>query len=278
MAGRVEGKVAFITGAARGMGRAHAVTLAREGADIIAVDLLKQVDSVAYPMSTQEDLAETVRQVEALGRRIVGTQADVRDYDGLKLALDDGVAQLGRLDIVSVNAGIVNYGALEEFPEQVWQDMIDINLTGAWHTAKAAIPHLRTGGRGGSIIFSSSLAGQIPFTTAGHYTAAKHGVVGMMRTFALELGPEFIRSNAVLPGTVNTPMVQNLRHFQKFRPDLENPTLEDTVEVSRGLNAIPVPWLESEDVSNAVLWLASEESRYVTGVAIPLDAGMSLKK
>jgi SDR family mycofactocin-dependent oxidoreductase len=278
MAGRVEGKVAFITGAARGMGRAHAVTLAREGADIIAVDLLKQVDGVAYPMSTQEDLAETVRQVEALDRRIVATQADVRDYDGLKLALDDGVAQLGRLDIVSANAGIVNYGTLEEFPEQIWQDMIDINLTGAWHTAKAAIPHLRTGGRGGSMIFSSSLAGQIPFTTAGHYTAAKHGVVGMMRTFALELAPEFIRSNAVLPGTVNTPMVQNLRHFKKFRPDLENPTLEDTVEVSRALNAIPVPWLESEDVSNAVLWLASDESRYVTGVAIPLDAGMSLKK
>jgi len=278
MAGRVEGKVAFITGAARGQGRALAVTLAREGADIIAVDLLKQVDDVAYPMSTPEDLAETVRQVEALGRRIVAAQADVRDYDGLKLALDEGVGQLGRLDIVSANAGIVNYGALDEFPEQVWQDMIDINLTGAWHTAKAAIPHLRAGARGGSMIFSSSLAGQIPFTTAGHYTAAKHGVVGMMRTFALELGPDFIRSNAVLPGTVNTPMVQNPRHFKKFRPELENPTLEDTVEVSRRLNTIPVPWVEPEDVANAALWLASDESRYVTGVTIQVDAGMMFKK
>jgi len=278
MAGRVEGKVAFITGAARGQGRAQAVTLAREGADIIAVDLLKQVDGVAYPMSTQEDLAETVRQVEALDRRIVAAQADVRDYDGLRLALDDAVAQLGRLDIVSANAGIVNYGTLDEFPEQIWQDMIDINLTGAWHTAKAAIPHLRAGGRGGSMIFISSLAGQIPFTTAGHYTAAKHGVVGMMRTFGLELGPDFIRSNAVLPATVNTPMVQNPRHFKKFRPELENPTLEDTVEVSRALNAIPVPWVEPEDVSNAVLWLASDESRYVTGVTIQVDAGMMYKK
>jgi len=201
----------------------------------------------------------------------------VRDYDGLRLALDDAVAQLGRLDIVSANAGIVNYGTLDEFPEQIWQDMIDINLTGAWHTAKAAIPHLRAGGRGGSMIFISSLAGQIPFTTAGHYTAAKHGVVGMMRTFALELGPDFIRSNAVLPATVNTPMVQNPRHFKKFRPELENPTLEDTVEVSRALNAIPVPWVEPEDVSNAVLWLASDESRYVTGITLPVDAGWFVK-
>jgi len=145
--GKLEGKVAFITGAARGQGRSHAITLAREGADIIAVDLCAQIGSVPYPMATPEDLAETVKEVEAAGRRIVAAVADVRDYDALKEALDDGVAQLGGLDIVSANAGIVSYGTLAELPEQTWQDMIDVNLTGEWHAAKAAIPHLRTGGR-----------------------------------------------------------------------------------------------------------------------------------
>src|SRR5258707_8032714 len=156
MAGRVEGKVAFITGAARGQGRSHAVTLAREGADIIAVDIAKQVDSVPYPMATADDLAETARQVEALDRRIVTAQADVRDYAAVKAALDEGVAELGRLDIVSANAGIASYGTLAELPEQTWQDMIDTNLTGAWHAAKAAIPHLRAGGRGGALNLARS--------------------------------------------------------------------------------------------------------------------------
>jgi (+)-trans-carveol dehydrogenase len=158
MAGRVEGKVAFVTGAARGQGRSHAITLAREGADIIAVDIAKQVDSVPYPMATLEDLAETVRQVEALDRRIVAAQADVRDYGALKEALDEGVAQLGRLDIVSANAGIFSFGRAESLAEQTWRDVIDTDLTGVWHTAKAAIPHLRAGGRGGSMILTSSTA------------------------------------------------------------------------------------------------------------------------
>jgi len=156
MTGQVEGKVAFITGAARGQGRSHAVTLAREGADIIAVDIAAQIGTVPYPMATPEDLAQTVKEVEATGRRIVATQADVRDYDALKQALDEGVAQLGRLDIVSANAGIVSYDQAEDLAEQTWQDVIDVNLTGEWHAAKTAIPHLRAGGRGGSIILTSS--------------------------------------------------------------------------------------------------------------------------
>src|ERR1700741_4763108 len=159
MTGRVEGKVAFITGAARGLGRSHAITLVREGADIITVDIAAQIASVPYPMATPQDLAQTVKEVEATGQRIVATAADVRDYDALKRALDDGVAQLGRLDIVSANAGIVSYGTLAELPEQTWQDMIDVDLTGEWHTAKAAIPHLRAGGRGGSMILTSSEMG-----------------------------------------------------------------------------------------------------------------------
>jgi NADP-dependent 3-hydroxy acid dehydrogenase YdfG len=178
MTGRVEGKVAFITGAARGQGRSHAVTLAREGADIIAVDIAAQIGTVPYPMATAEDLAQTVKEVQATGRRIVATQADVRDYGALKEALDDGVARLGRLDIVSANAGITSYGRAEELPEQTWRDVIDVDLTGEWHAAKAAIPHLRAGGRGGSIILTSSELGLRAAPNTVHYTAAKHGVVG----------------------------------------------------------------------------------------------------
>jgi (+)-trans-carveol dehydrogenase len=175
MAGRVEGKVAFITGAARGQGRSHAVRLAEEGADIIAVDICAQVGSVPYPMATPEDLAETVKEVEALDRRIVATQADVRDYAGLKQALDAGVAELGRVDIVSANAGIASYGLAHELDETTWQDMIDTNLTGVWHAAKAAIPHLIDQGTGGSIVLTSSTAGVMAIPNLAHYVSAKHG-------------------------------------------------------------------------------------------------------
>src|ERR1700716_3323584 len=208
MTGRVEGKVAFITGAARGQGRSHAIRLAEEGADIIAVDLEDQVDSVPYPMAPPDDMAQTVKEVEALDRRIVATKADVRDYEALKKALDDGVAELGHVDIVSANAGIFSFSD-GELPEQTWQDVIDVDLTGVWHTAKAAIPHLRAGGRGGSMILTSSEAGLRGLANTGHYTAAKHGVVGLMRTLALELAPDFIRVNTVNPTNVNTPMLMN---------------------------------------------------------------------
>jgi (+)-trans-carveol dehydrogenase len=277
MTGRLEGKVAFITGAARGQGRSHAVRLAQEGADIIAVDIAKQIDSVAYPMATPDDLAETVRQVEALDRRIVATVADVRDYDALKQALDDGVAQLGRLDIVSANAGIASYGPAAELDETTWQDMIDVDLTGVWHAAKAAIPHLINQGRGGSMILTSSTAGLMPIPNAAHYTAAKHGVVGLMRTLALELAPHFIRVNSVHPTSVNTDMVQNEATKRLFLPDVENPTPEQYAEASASLNVLPIPWVEPRDISNAVLFLASDEARYITGITLPVDAGSTQK-
>ena len=277
MTGRVEGKVAFITGAARGQGRSHAITLAREGADIIAVDLCAQIGSVPYPMATPQDLAQTVKEVEAAGRRIVATVADVRDYDALKQALDEGVARLGRLDIVSANAGIVSYGTLAELPGQTWQDMIDVNLTGAWHAAKAAIPHLRAGGRGGSIIVTSSDLGLKAAANQAHYVAASHGVIGLMRTLALELAADFIRVNALAPTAVDTPMVMNSATYRLLRPDLENPTADDVAGPAAALNALPIPWVEPADISNAVLWLASDEARYVTGVALPVDAGIVIK-
>jgi (+)-trans-carveol dehydrogenase len=277
MTGKLEGKVAFITGAARGQGRSHAITLAREGADIIAVDICAQIGSVPYPMATPEDLAQTVKEVETLDRRIVATDVDVRDYDALKQALDDGVAQLGRLDIVSANAGIVSYGRVEELPEQTWRDVIDVNLTGEWHTAKAAIPHLRAGGRGGSIILTSSDAGLKALQNLAHYVAAKHGVIGLMRTLALELAADFIRVNALAPTSVNTPMIMNEPTYRVFRPDLQNPTAEDMTGPATAVNVLPIPWVEPVDISNAVLWLACDESRYVTGITLPVDAGAAIK-
>ena len=278
MAGRVAGKVAFITGAARGQGRSHAIRLAQEGADIIAVDLCGQVDSVPYAMATPADLAETVKEVEALDRRIVATQADVRDYGALKAALDDGVAQLGHLDIVSANAGIFSFGRLEELSETAWRDMLDVNLTGVWHAAKAAIPHLRAA-RGGSIILTSSGLGLEGMPNVGHYVSAKHGLVGLMRTLALELAPDLIRVNSVHPTTVNTDMIQNAAAYELFAPDLPEDERTSQVITERLLtiNALPIPWIEPVDVSNAVLWLASDEARYVTGVPLPVDAGELLK-
>src|SRR5258705_1005609 len=279
MTGRVEGKVAFITGAARGQGRSHAITLAREGADIIAVDLCAQVGTVPYPMATPEDRDQAVKEVEAAGRRIVATTADVRDYGALKEALDDGVAQLDRLDIVSANAGITSYGTLAELPEQTWQDMIDINLTGEWHAAKAAIPHLRAGGRGGSMILTSSELGLRAMPNTGHYTAAKHGVVGLMRTLALELAPDFIRVNALAPTTVDTDMVQNAATYEVWAPDLPaaGRTREALIPRFQAVEALPIPWVEPADISSAALWLASDEARYVTGITLPVDAGLVLK-
>jgi SDR family mycofactocin-dependent oxidoreductase len=278
MSGRLDGKVAFITGAARGQGRSHAIRLAQEGADIIAVDLCAQVGTVPYGMSTPDDLAETVKEVESLDRRIVATQADVRDFTALKAAVDDGVAQLGRLDVVSANAGIFSFGTMQELDEQAWQDMIDVNLTGVWHTAKATIPHLRAAG-GGSIILTSSTAGLMAMQNIGHYAAAKHGVVGLMRTLALELAPDLIRVNSVHPTSVDTDMIQNSATYSLFAPDLDESarTKDNLSERFQVMNALPIPWVEPVDISNAVLWLASDESRYVTGVTLPVDAGQLAK-
>jgi SDR family mycofactocin-dependent oxidoreductase len=277
--GRLDGKVAFITGAARGQGRSHAVRLAQEGADIIAIDIAAQIDSVPYHLATPQDLKETVQQVEALGRKIVASEADVRDYDQLRAALDAGVKELGRLDIVSANAGMISFSKLDVLEEQAFRDVVDVNLTGVWHTAKAAIPHLRAGGEGGSIVITSSSGGLKAAQNIGHYVAAKHGVVGLMRTLALELAADNIRVNSLHPTAVNTDMVLNNAVYRLFAPDLPEDQLNESIYAERALilNALPVPWVEAIDVSNALLWLASSEARYVTGVALPIDAGASIK-
>jgi (+)-trans-carveol dehydrogenase len=278
MTRRLEGKVAFITGAARGQGRSHAVRLAQEGAGIIAVDICKPIDSVQVPLSTSQDLAETAGLVKALNRQIYTAEVDTRDYDALKAAVDTGVDQLGRLDVIVANAGIANGGdLLHETGDQDWTDMIDVNLAGVWKTVKAGVPHILAGGRGGSIILTSSVGGLKAYPHTGHYVAAKHGVVGLMRTFAVELGQHHIRCNSVHPTNVNTPMFMNEPTFRMFRPDLENPGPEDLAVIGQMMHVLPVGWVEPEDISNAVLFLASDESRYVTGVTLPVDAGSCLK-
>src|SRR5208282_322837 len=227
MPGRAEGKVAFITGAGRGQGRSHAVRLAQEGADIIAIDICHDVDG-ALPMATPDDLAETVKLVEAQDRRIIAAQADVRDFDAVKAVVDEGVAELGRLDIVVANAGIASIGGpVQSMAPGNWQDTIDINLTGLWHTARAAVPHLIAGGRGGSIVLTSSIGGERAMPNMSHYVSAKHGVIGLMRSLAVELGEHNIRVNSVLPTNVNTPMFMNEGLFKMYRPDLENPGPDD---------------------------------------------------
>ena len=278
MPGRVEGKVAFITGAGRGQGRSHAVKLASEGADIIAIDILHDVEG-ALPMATPDDLAETVKLVETHDRRIIATQADVRDLDGLKAAVDAGVEELGRLDIVVANAGIASMGGpVEKMSQDNWKHTIVINLTGLWNTARVAIPHMIAGGQGGAIVLTSSVGGMHAMPNMSHYVSAKHGVIGLMRSLAVELGQHHIRVNSVLPTNVNTPMFMNEGAFKMFRPDLENPTAADVEPIAaQFMHVLPHGWIEPEDVSNAILFLASDESRYITGVPLPIDLGALLK-
>jgi (+)-trans-carveol dehydrogenase len=273
--GRVEGKVALVTGAAHGQGRSHAIRLAQEGADVIAIDIATQIASVPYAMGTLEELTQTAKEVQALDRRIVTKQVDVRDGVKLAAAVAEGVQQLGRLDIVSASAGICSFGTLESLTQEQWDDMIGVDLTGVWHTVRAAIPHLRNAG-GGSVVLTSSGAGVRGFSNIGHYVAAKHGVLGLMKTFANELAVDNIRVNAILPGPISTTMVHNEASYELFAPDLEphQRTREVIAERYRAMNRLPIPWLDPVDISNAVLWLSSDEARYVTGAEFAIDAGV----
>lgn len=264
---KLEGQVAFITGAARGQGRAHAVRLAEEGADIIAVDICQQMKTVGYKMSTREDLDETVSLVEGLGRKIFAAVADVRDGDALQAAFDEGSSALGGVTIVVANAG-VGPGAVAP-PEEQWQEVVDVNLKGVWNTGRVAIPSMIEQARGGAIVLTSSTGAVVgsPTNYPGMlaYNASKHGVLGLMRSWANYLGPYNIRVNSVAPTTVRTPMANNgnVAQILQHAPEL---TLALT-------NALPVEAVEARDVANAVAWLVSDEARYVTGSLIPVDAG-----
>jgi SDR family mycofactocin-dependent oxidoreductase len=277
MTDRVAGKVALVTGAARGQGRSHAVHLAREGADIIAVDALHSFDTISYPMAGAEDLAQTVKEIEALDRRVLSIQADVRDPAAMQQAVERGVAELGRLDIVAANAGIC--AMAKEQTLQAWVDVSNVNFGGVLNTVNAAIPHL---GAGASIIVTGSLAALLPGgpgQQAGGvaYGWAKRALIPLVHDLALVLAPHYIRINGVHPTNCNTDMLQHEEMYQSFRPDLEHPTKEDAILAFPSLQAIPVPWVEPSDISNVIVFLASDESRYVTGQFIAADAGGHLK-
>jgi (+)-trans-carveol dehydrogenase len=277
MTARLAGKVAFITGAARGQGRSHAVRLAEEGASIIAVDACAPIATVPYPLPGIAELDLTRSLVEAAGGSIITRIADVRQQSELDQAVAAGIDRFGRIDIIVANAGINGQMAPAcEIEEHAWQTVIDIDLSGVWRTVKAAAPAMATGERGGSIILISSVGGAKGFANVAPYIAAKHGLIGLMRSLAREMAPQLIRVNAVLPTNVDTPMLLNDALFDLVCRDVDNPTLDDVLPRLQAMNAMPVPWVESIDVSNAVLWLASDEARYVTGAALPVDAGALL--
>lgn len=274
---RAAGKVALITGAARGQGRSHAVRLAEEGADVVALDLCRQIDTVPYPLPAREDLEETAELVAAAGRRVVTAVADVRDLDGTRAAVDDAVARLGRLDVVVANAGIHSGGVPSwKMTDRMWEDVLDVNLTGVWITCKAAVPHLVETG-GGSVVITSSTAGLRPYGGIAHYVAAKHALMGLTKTLAQELAEHGIRVNAVNPTQVDTDMIQNPLIHGLFVPGVEEPTAEQFAAASRAGMLLPTPWLEPGDVSDAVAFLASDEARFVTGIGLPIDAGVLAK-
>jgi len=278
--GTLEGQVALISGAARGQGRNHAVRLAERGVDIITFDVTESLETVPYGGATEADLEETVRLVEAQGRRIVARKADVRDLDAVRAVVDEGVGELGRLDIVIPNAGIASFAQAREMADQMWKEMIDINLNGVWHTIHSALPHLKADGTGGSIVLIGSVASFKGIQNLVHYVACKHALVGMTKALAAELGPERIRVNLIAPGNVDTPMVVNEATMSLILPEIEHPTREDAEREGSPFydtQALPTAWLEAQDITNAILFLVSDEARFLTGAAIPVDAGYLLK-
>lgn len=275
MTGTLEGKVAFITGAARGQGRSHALRLAGQGADVIAVDICRQLDDVEYPMATEDDLEETVKLVKDLGRRAVGRVADVRDLAALQAAFDAGIDELGGVDIVLANAGVMPVTNAVADRDAAWHVAIDVMLTGVSNAIRVAVPHLVERGEGGSIVLTGSTAAIAPrlaldMATPGMtgYVAAKHGVVGLMRAYAHALAPHNIRVNAVHPTGVMSPMIEN-EAFGEWV--MTHPSVGESMQ-----NKLPVPAIECSDVSNAVAWLVSDEARYVTGIELPVEAGFRL--
>lgn len=279
--GRVEDKVAFVTGAARGQGRSHAVRLAEEGADVIAVDICRSLPTVNYPLATPEDLRETARLVEKQGRRIVTAEADVRGRAALAAVLTRGVAELGRLDVVVAQAGIAPMNG--EPPAQAWIDVVDTNLIGAVNAIHGALPHLGEGASiiatGSSVAFMTGIQADTPGKDPGGagYAYAKKALAGFVHELARNVAPRMIRVNAVHPTNCDTDMLQSPPMYQAFRPDLENPGREDALLAFPAQNAFPIPWVDPVDVSNAVVYLASDEARYVTGMQLRVDAGSYLK-
>ena len=278
--GKLDGKVAFITGAARGQGRSHAVRLASEGADIVAIDICEPIATMNYPLATPEDLAQTVKEVEALDRRILAKKADVRHREQLEAVLEESIAAFGRLDVVVANAGICparDTGILSGFV-----DATDVDLIGAMNTVAASVPHLEAGA---SIIITGSTAGLMTGTVenigpsgGSGYMFAKKIIFQYVEAIALQLAPHMIRANAIHPTNCDTHLLHNEDVYRAFRPDLEHPTREEAMVALPSMQAMPIPFIDPLDVSNLVAFLASDESRYITGLNIRIDAGAMLKR
>lgn len=274
--GKLDGKVALITGGARGQGRSHALTLAREGADIVVCDIAAQMATVPYPMATAAQLEETVRLVEELDRRCLAVRADVRDSGQVAAAVERAISEFGKIDILLANAGILSFSPIAEMSDQVWNEMIAVNLTGVFNSIRAVLPHMIRQ-KSGRIVATSSVAGRMGMANIGHYAAAKWGVLGLVKSLALEVAEHGITVNAVCPTTVSTDMIHNEGTYRLFRPDLPNPTREDAIPAFQSLNALPIPWVEAQDISNAILFLVSDDARYITGEAIHVAAGCTAR-
>lgn len=271
--GSLDGKVAFITGAARGQGRSHAVHLAEQGADIVAVDVCRDHPTIKYHMASEDDLGHTAKLVEEAGSKILTWTADVRDLKALEEAAQAAVDTFGHIDIVVANAGVLSFAKTWEMTEEQWSEMIGINLDGVWKTVRATVPHMIAANRGGSIILTSSTNGKKGYGNMSHYTASKHGVVGLCKSLAVELSPYMIRVNTVNPTTVNTDMALNESTYRVFMPDEDNPTEQQIKDGFQSINMLPIPWIEPSDVSGAVVYLASDAARYVTASSMYVDAG-----
>lgn len=274
---RFEDKVVFISGVARGQGREHAIRFAREGARVIGFDVCADQPNVPYPLATEEDLAETVRRVESAGGAMHAEVADVRDLNGVRAVLKGGMDKYGRLDVILANAGTYSPGPVQWLTSEAWDETIGINLTGVFNTVRAGVKRMIEQDEGGAIVITSSTAGLRGFYGSPAYNAAKHGLVGLMRSLALELAPNNIRVNTVHPTSVHTPMIINDVFPKLVRMDLENPTTEDAGDFLRPQQALDTPWLDAGDISDAIMWLCSDEARYITGTTLPVDAGALLK-
>jgi SDR family mycofactocin-dependent oxidoreductase len=274
MTNSLVGKTAVITGGARGQGRSHALALAGAGADIALLDAVSDVATVPYPLATEADMEQTRKSVEDLDRRCETIKVDVRDGAAMTRAVDQVVTRLGRVDILCANAGIFSWSSVEEMTDQIWQDMIDVNLTGVFNSFRAVAPHMRRQGSG-RVIATASMAGRGGFAQIGHYVAAKWGLIGLTKSFALEMGPHHVTANVVAPTNVNTDMIQNDAARRFFVPDVESPTEADAAKAMSGMTGMGIPWVEPSDISGAILYLVSDSARYVTGEVLHVAAGMN---
>ena len=274
--GKLDGKVALITGGARGQDRSHALTLAREGADIVICDIASQIETVPYHMATEDQLTETVRLVEDLDRRCVAVKADVRDPSQVQSVVDRAINEFGKIDILSANAGIFSFSTIAEMSDQMWHDMIDTNLTGVFNSMRAVVPHMVRQGYG-RIVATSSVAGRMGFANIAHYVSAKWGVIGLVKSLAQEVAANGITVNAICPTNVDTDMIQNEAFYSLFVAGVRHATKEQAARAGTAMNAIPIPWVESQDISNALLFLVSDDARYITGEAIHVAAGATAR-